>query len=969
MSESTAAGQGGASAAGHRTRKIAVITVSALAALAVLFLGFVAFYTEILWFDQLGYLSVLLTQWGWGWALFGIGAVGTFLPLWLALKLSYRARPMYAQFSSSLSHYQELVEPVRRILFILIPIVGGIIGGAVASASWQTVALWINGVDSGVTDAQFGLDTSFYMFRLPFYQGLVGFASAVVLAAFLLMVVVGYLYGGIRIAGRELRIAKGLRMLAALTIALYLVIQAVSLWLDCYATVTTNNSLITGANYTDVNAVIPGKTILAILALIVAVAFIVTAFIGRWRSSLIGTGVLVISALVVGIVYPALIQKFYVDPSARELESTYIQRNIDATREAYGLDDITTVEYSASTDAEAGALREDADTTASIRLLDPDVVSPAFQQLQQFKQYYSFSDDLDVDRYEIDGELRDTVIGVRELNLDGLGDSQSWVNSHIVYTHGYGVVAAYGNETEDGLPSFFESDIPTSGELGEYEARIYFGEESPDYSIVGGTDNVEVDYPASEDDSSVTYTTYDGDGGPTLDNIFKRLVYAVKFQSEQIFLSSYVTDDSQILYDRDPLTRVQKVAPYLTLDSDPYPAVVDGRVVWIVDGYTTSSTYPYSEQTTLSSAIADSDTSASQVSNQTVNYISNSVKATVDAYTGEVTLYAWDTEDPVLQTWQSIYPSTLVSYTEMSADLMEHVRYPTDIFEVQREVLATYHVTDAGAFYSQEDAWQVPTDPTASSSSNVKQPAYYLTMQMPEDESAEFSIYSTYIPIDNSSSGTSSRNILTGYLSANSNAGSEAGVKSEDYGKLTLLVLPQETTVPGPGQVQAQFNSDNTVSTELNLLNQGGSSVTQGNLLTVPVGGGLLYVQPVYVQSSGETSYPILRRVLASFGGDTVAFESTLDEALDALFGGDSGAVAGDSDNAEGEDTGTSGTDSGSSGETDSTTNAELTQALEDVAQALEDRQQALEDGDWTAYGDADAALEDAIQRAMDAAE
>lgn len=952
--------------ANHRTRKIMLVSTGILVAIVVLFLAFSSFYTEILWFDQLGFVSVLWTQWGWGGGMFVVGFLVAGAPVWVALRVAYHSRPVYAQFSSSLAHYQNLIDPVRRLLFWVVPIAVGIFGGAVSASNWEAVALWVNGVDSGVSDAQFTMDTSFYMFALPFYRGVVAFLSAIALLCIVIVLVVGYLYGGLRVSGRELRVAKGLRVQGAITIAVYLVLQAASLWLDRYATLTESNSLFTGGNYTDINAVIPGKTILAILALIVAVAFVVTAFVGKWRYPLVGTALLVVSALVVGLIYPALTQKFYVDPSARELETSYIQRNIDATRAAYGLDNISSVNYSATTTAKQGALRTDADTTASIRLLDPLIVSPAFQQLQQFKQYYSFTPELDVDRYKIGGTTRDTVIGVRELNLSGLGASPSWVNSHIVYTHGYGVAAAYGNETNNGLPSFFESDIPSSGALGDYEARVYFGESSPDYSIVGGTSSsqkVELDYPAGNGDNSVTYNTYSGNGGPTLDNIFKRLAYAVKFQSEQILLSSYVNDNSQILYDRDPVTRVKKVAPYLTTDTDPYPAVVDGRLLWIVDGYTTSAGYPYSQQESLSSAISDTRTDTSALSTDNVSYIRNSVKATVDAYTGQVTLYAWDTSDPVLQTWQKVYPSTLKPYSDMSAELMAHVRYPSDLFKAQRQMLAKYHVTDAGAFYSQEDAWQVPTEPTAASTSTVKQPPYYLTMQMPEQSSAEFSIYSTYIPIDNSSAGSSSRNILTGYLSANSNAGSSAGVKSADYGKLTLLVLPRESTVPGPGQVQANFNSDNTVSSELNLLNQGGSSVVKGNLLTLPVGGGLLYVQPVYVKSSGETSYPILRRVLASFGSK-VAFEDTLNQALDKLFNGDSGATAGDSSSAGSSSSTTGGSSSGSS---PAASSPALTQALADAQAALTARQAALAKGDWTAYGQADAKLQDALQRAVDA--
>ncbi|CAB4599322.1 unannotated protein [freshwater metagenome] len=592
-------------------------------------------------------------------------------------------------------------------------------------------------------------------------------------------------------------------------------------------------------------------------------------------------------------------------------------------------------------------MREDAETTTHIRIIDPALVSDAFAQLEQFRQYYKFPDHLDVDRYTIDGSSQDTVLAVRELDTTGLGAS-SWYNDHIVYTHGYGLVAAYGSQRNaDGQPTFLESGIPVDGKLGKFEPRIYFGESSPVYSIVGAKGDggpLELDYPSASTDSDAGNAKYTctGDGGPALDNVVTRLLYALHFQSEQILLSDAISDDSQILYDRHPLVRVNKVAPYLTLDNDPYPAVVDGRVVWIVDGYTTSNDYPYSTRVDMATAIADSYTSNPLVQTPTVNYIRNSVKATVDAYDGTVTLYAWDDEDPMLKTWSKVFPSTLKPASEMSDELLAHIRYPSDLFKVQRAVLGDYHVTDPGTFYSSEDTWVTPNDPVSNPDAPTIQPPYYLTMQMPGDEKPAFSIYSTFIP---KSTGDNARNVLYGYLSANSDPG-------PNYGKLTLLTLPKQTTIPGPGQVQAQFDSDATVGQQLNLLRQGQTEVIPGNLLTLPVGGGLLYVQPVYVRSTGETSYPLLRKILVSFG-DTIAFEDTLEEALDSLFGGNSGAL--DPETPTPEDPGTS-----------EGTSAALTQALADARKALSDRQAAYAANDLVAAANADIKLQEALQRAYE---
>lgn len=954
--------------------------VAAIAVIAVLVIGFFTFaglYTEWLWFSQLGFVSVLTTQWIATGVMFLIGFFAMAIPVWISIEVAFRWRPVYAKLSSQLDRYQQVIEPLRRLAMYGIPAVLGLFAGFAASANWKTALEWLNRTPAGTTDPQFGLDVSFYLFELPFYRSVLAFASGVVLISILGALATSYLYGAIRVNGREVRISRSARIQLATMGALYLAIQAVSIWFDQYATMAsqTSTDLFFGASFADANAVIPGRAILAGIAAFVAILFIVTAIIGRWRLPIVGTALLIISGILIGAVYPWIIQKFQVDPSARSLESTYIERNIEATRAAYGVSDVEETPYKAKTDAEPGALRNDAETTANIRILDPALVTDAFAQLEQIKQYYQFAPYLDVDRYTIDGETQDTVIAVRELNQDGIGSSSNWVNDHIVYTHGYGVVAAYGNQrTVDGLPVFLESGIPSNGALGDFEPRVYFGESSPEYSIVGapeGDEPAELDYPSgSEENSQNATTTYVGDGGPKLDNIFNKLVYAIKFQSEQILLSSDVNEESQVLYDRHPLQRVQKVAPYLTLDTDPYPAIVDGKIQWIVDGYTTSDQYPYSTVEQLSGAIADTYTPTPLFAVDDINYIRNSVKATVDAYSGEVTLYAWDDADPILKTWQKIFPTTLKSMDQMSPDLMSHVRYPSDLFKVQRAILGTYHVTDTNSWFSSDDAWVTPPDPTQSSATAKLQPPYYLTMKVPGTVSSAFTLYSTYIPKE---SGDNARSILTGYLAVNADAGSTPGKVSPDYGKFTLLTLPKAETMPGPGQVQNNFNSDPTVSTELNLLSQGSTDVIKGNLLTLPIGGGLLYVQPVYIQSTGETSYPLLKKVLVAFG-DKIAFEATLDAALDDIFGGDSGASAGDND-AEGPTTepgtdepGTDepGTDEPGTGEpTTPTDNAALSAALQDAAAALKEREAAYAANDLVAAAQADQKLQDAIERAI----
>ena len=947
-----------------RGRSTFAIVVAILAVLVVAFLVFSNLYADVLWYDQLTFLPVLTTQWIAMVVMFLIGFATTALVIWTSIFIAFRSRPLYQKLNSQLDRYQQVVEPLRRLAMIGIPLLLGLFVGVSTAARWAAALQYINRTPFGEKDPQFGLDVSFFVYELPFYRGIVAYASAIVLIAGIAALATHYLYGGIRINGREVRITRPARIQIAVTAAVYIALQGVSIWLDQYATLTDDTGIVTGATYTDVNAGIPGRAILAGIAALVAVLFLVTAVIGRWRLPLIGTGLLIVSSLVIGTVYPAIVERFTVVPNAKSAEAEYIQRNIDATRTAYGLDDVDVVPYDAVTTASPGALRADAQTTANIRILDPAIVGDTFSQLERVKQYYQFPTHLDVDRYTIDGATQDTVIAVRELKQSGQ-TNQGWYNNTLVYTHGFGVVAAYGNKrTVDGQPEFLESGIPSTGELGDFEPRVYFGESSPDYSVVGGAKDstpIELDYPSGgENSESNAKTTFDGDGGPVLDDVVKKLIYAMKFQSADLLLSDAVTADSQILYDRNPLDRVKKVAPYLTLDSDTYPAVVDGKVLWIVDGYTTTADYPYSSMQQLSSTIADTYTPEPAYPIDDVNYIRNSVKATVDAYSGEVTLYAWDTEDPILKTWQKVFPSVIQPASAMSDDLTAHVRYPADLFKVQRAILQTYHVTEAGSFYSGDDAWATPVDPTQPPASAKAQPPYYLTMQVPGTDKPAFSIYSTYIP----QSSSDSQSVLTGYLTANADPG-------EDYGKLTLLTLPSEDTVPGPGQVQNSFSTDTDVANEINILQRGDTTVDYGNLLTLPVGGGLLYVQPVYVKSTGETSYPLLRKVLVAFG-DQVAFEDTLDEALDVLFGGDSGADAGDT-GAEGDGTttpddsqpgGEAGGETGSGSTVDETA---LQAALEDYQEALAQRARAYQEGDLVRAAEQDAIMQEAIERAVKA--
>lgn len=983
-----------------RRRSPLGVAIVAVAAVIAALLLLAQFWTEVMWFGQLGFSRVIWTEWGMRAALFAAGFLLMAGSVFWSFTAAYRSRPIYAPSTpeqATLDQYREAVEPLRRVVMVAAPVLVGFFAGVAASAQWRTVLLAFNSEPFGEADPEFGMDLGFFVFLLPALRFTVGFLISVVVIAGIAGLVTHYLYGGLRVgpaAAGGPRTTTAARVHLAIIGAVGLLLIAANYWLDRYSILTNAGDRFDGASYADVHAVIPAKGILTVVAIFVAALFIVTAFRGDWRLPAIGVGLMVVSAIAIGGIYPAVVQRFQVNPNAQELEAEYIQRNIDATLTAFDIDDIEKEQYDATTEAEEGALRADADTAASIRLLDPQIVSPSFRQLQQNKQYYNFNDSLSVDRYEIDGESRDTVIAVRELNLDGLGqDQRNWVNDHTVYTHGYGVVAAFGNQPgPDGRPAFFEGGIPSQGAItemeGEYEPRIYFSPSTETYSVVGapeGTKPWELDYQADDaDDGGQVNTTFTGDAGPDVGSFGSKLLYALKFGEEQLLFSDRVTSESQILYDRDPQQRVSKVAPWLTLDNRVYPAVVDGRVKWIVDAYTTSDAVPYSTSTPLDEAVADTLTTASGAPvelPEEVNYIRNSVKATVDAYDGSVDLYAWDAEDPVLKAWTNVFPGSVKPLSEISADLMSHVRYPEDLFKVQRTLLSQYHVTDSAEFFSGQDFWNNPADPVSDAATAPLQPPYYLTLKMPGQEESSFSLTSTFIP-----GGNTDREVLTGFLAVDADAGTEAGKKAEDYGKLRLLELPRDTTVPGPGQVQNNFDSNPTISEQLNILQIGASTVRRGNQLTLPVGGGLLYVQPVYIQSTGGTQFPLLRKVLVAFGDD-IGFADTLDEALDQVFGGDSGAEAGDAGTAEDEaptapptGEGEPGTDPTSepSGEPSGEptggagtggTGSDLDAALQEAADAMADANAAQRAGDWTAYGEAQDRLQQALEDAIAAEE
>jgi uncharacterized membrane protein (UPF0182 family) len=915
-------------------------------------------WTDWLWFSAVHYPSVFGITYGTRWAMFFVAGLFMALVTGANAVLAYRLRPIYRPVPTTGGtgpagdSYRLAIDPHRRLLLGVLLAVIGLISGVTAAGAWRTWLLFINQVPFHIKDRQFHLDLSFFVFTYPFIRLVLSYLFWAVLLSLVLAVLVHYLYGGLRMQGRRPKVTVATQAHLFVLFGSFVLLKAVAYWVDRYGIdFSQRGAVTTGASYTDVNAVLPAKTVLAVIAIICALLF----FAGAARRSpmlpAVGFGLLVLSAILIGGLYPAIIQQFVVKPNELAKETPYIQREIDSTRQAYGITSATVSVhgYPATADTSSSSLASDVSGLQGMRLLDPDVVSQTFQQLQQIKSYYQFPSELAMDRYRLPGGgplPQDTVVAVRGMGGPPAGQG-NWINSHLVYTHGFGVVAATANSVQsDGNPSFVESQIPPTGQLTLRQPRVYFGQQQNTYAIVGGPaggHQEELDYPSNGGQQN---NTYRGGGGVSVGSPLNRLLYAIKFRELNILLSGAINSDSKILYDQQPLARVAKVAPFLTLDGESYPVVADGQIWWVVDGYTTTDLYPYSQRVGLAQATSTSDAPGGSVAGQQVgqlNYIRNSVKAVVNAYTGAVTLYAWDQHDPILQTWMRAFPGIIKPKRDIPSYLLPHLRYPPDLFEVQRQVLGQYHVLSAQSFYGGQNFWAVPNSP---SDSQASQPPYYQTMTMP-GVATQFSVTSSLVQ--------RGRQNMAAYLAVDSDP------QSAGYGMIRVLQLPQDTAILGPQQVQGTFESDPNISSQLSLYRQNGSKVIEGDLITLPVAGGLIYEEPFYIQAAGAAgststgSYPVLKRIAVSFDGN-IGFGPTLQNALSQVIPGLSGS---------GSNTG-SGTSSGSGGQ--GTVGAAVRNYLAQAESDYADAQAALKRGDLGSYQKYIAKMKTALDQAQQAA-
>ncbi len=947
-------------------RRSLLPTVIVLAVLGYALLLFSEVWTDKLWYGALGYSQVFSTQLWTSVGMFVVFGLLMGAAVMAAMVLAYRLSSRSSGVASPvLDRYRDLLDR-RGWLVALVPAgFFALMSGVAAVAKVPTFLAWRQATPFGETDPRFGLDVSFYIFHYPWYRFLNSFALSVFLISAGVAATVHFALGSFGVGRRPGgKVARGPHAQLSVLLGLAMISYGLDQILDRFGLMLSNNGLLTGMTYTDDRARATGLIVVAVAAFITAALFFFNAVRPSWRLPIASVVLMVVTSLIVGLIYPAVVQSFTVKPNEPDLERGYIERHIEATRKAFGVDKAEIYDYSARTTAVPGQLRSDAAALPGIRLIDPAMVQQTYEQTQQIRGFYSFAKVLDVDRYTIDGHETDVVIAAREIDQNGIPNKE-WNNIRTVYTHGYGLVAAYGNRRQaSGEPEWLAKDIPTVGLLKAEEPRIYYGELKSSWVVVGqpqGAPPIEFDTPGGTQGGGEQFNTYTGKGGVPIGNPFTRFLYAVKFGDVNLLLSNRVNAESKILYDRTPGERVKAVAPWLTPDQDIYPAIVEGRIVWIVDAYTTTDQYPNSHDVRLGAATADSTATQPGFStDQTLNYMRNSVKATVDAYDGTVTLYAWDEADPLLQTWSKVFPGSVKPKSAISHDLMTHLRYPEDMFKVQREVLARYHITEPKDWYSQSDMWIVPPDPLKKSdaTTRAKEPTYFLSIKWPAaqrdgkavagDAHPVFSQTTVYTPAN--------RVNLSAYMSV------VADAASPDYGRLRVLRMSDTQQIEGPGQAFNSMTTNDRVQQTLLPFSQQNATAKAlfGNLLTIPMGGGLLYVEPVYTQRQDTTTgaFPVLRFIIVRFG-DQTAISETLQGALDQVFSGDSGVKTG-----EGATSGSTGTQPPTG--TGTVDQAAVNKALDDAGAAFAAGDAALKNGDLAGYqkavNDAKAAIERAVK-------
>ncbi|MEM9946978.1 MAG: UPF0182 family protein [Cyanobacteria bacterium P01_D01_bin.36] len=893
--------------------------------------------TEYWWFSAVGFASVFKLRLGWSvvCALLSFGAYVAVLwgNYWLALWLT-RDRPFYAPKNSEWTPLIPGLTIYGGIALIVLLAVGAAQRGA---RVWETLLKFLNPTSFGITDPIYQQDVSFYVFRMPVYQGLQQQALELSIWALILVLTVYALRGEIRLErGWKYLLTGPVKAHLCVLLSAIALISAWGYWLARYDLLYSASGVVFGAGYTDVNARLSAYNLMAIVTLVVAVLCVVSLWRPGFSLPLTSLGLYVAVLILVGGVYPWLQQTIVVEPNELQKETPFIENNLNFTRQAYGLDTVQREEFAVEDTLETAALQANSSTLDNIRLWDYQTLLKTYQALQSLRTYYRFHD-VDIDRYQLGNEYRQVMLAAREFDYDSFDpQAKNWVNQKLKYTHGFGVAVSPVNQVSpEGLPNFFIKNIPPESnvDIDIDQARIYYGEET-NYHVYTGMSTDEFDYPSNNGNAN---NRYDGAGGISMGSFLRRSAYAFEFNTLKPLISNYFTNESKVHYHRNIVQRAKQIVPFLEIDSDPYLALIDGRFKWILDGYTTSDRYPYSEPLALSrnvDMLRASEPQLNSIVETGINYIRDAAKVVIDAYDGTLTVYALGQDDPVLTTYKKIFPDLFTPISDASDELSDHFRYPLNLFQLQAQMYRAYHMNDIDLFYNQEDLWQLPQQIGENDQPEQMQP-YYVIMRLPNAESEEFLQILPFTP--------ARKDNMVAWMAARCDG--------DQYGQLVLYEFPKQVLVYGPQQIEARIDQDTDISGQLTLWNQQGSSVIRGNLLVIPVDQSLLYFEPVYLEADNG-AFPELKRVIVSFK-DTIVMRNTLPEALEAIFK--------TSDSTATPTTAASPKPNADAGQLNS--NTETSNLVQEAIKAYEEGEKALQSGDWAAYGQAQQRLGALLQQ------
>ncbi len=946
---------------------ILVLVAVALFLLLVSLRGIAGFYTDYLWFDELNLTSVWRSVLGVKIALGVIFTLLFFALLWANLAIADLIAPTFRPLGPEeqlIERYHDVVGQRAGTVRVAVAAAFALIAGPGAASQWRSWTLFRNHVAFETNDALFDKDVGFFVFQLPFAKFVVDWLFASLVIVTIITAVAHYLNGGIRFQTPMQKVTPQVKAHLSVLMAVLAMLKAVDYYLEKYELVYSTRGVVQGASYTDVKAQLPAMQLLLGISLIAAALLIYNIFRRGWVLPVIAVGLWAMVSVVVGAAIPAAVQQFRVQPTESSKERPYIDRNIKATRLAFGLRDVQMNHFAADNTVTNADLEENRSAIENVRLWDPDqgILGETYTRLQQIRNFYQFND-VDTDRYVVDGRVRQQLISARELNTEGI-PSQSWVNQHLVYTHGYGAVMTPSSAVEpDGKPALQLKDLPPTGTPDIGEPAIYYGQVMGGYAIVNSAQR-EIDY--AEANGTNHTTTYAGSGGVKIDSFLRRAALSLRFGDINPLISSFVTSESRAIYVRDIDERVRKAAPFLEFDSDPYPIIHQDRIQWIYDAYTTTNRYPYSQAADTSRLSPNSDL------NGNFNYVRNSVKVLIDSYTGKMRFFVVDQGDPIVKAWRKAFPKLFTDGTEIDPELRAHFRYPEDLFRIQTNMFGRYHISDANEFYNNTDAWDIAQEPGAVGNAAPLVPAtnaagqptqareprmdpYYLLMRLPEEDQEDFLLLQPFVP----RSRDDSVKVLSAFMVAKSDP--------QNYGQLEAYVMPRNRPVDGPAIVNGRINQQPEVSREITLLNTSGSSVRLGNLLLIPIEQSLLYIRPLYVEAEG-TPVPQLKKVIVVFG-DKVVIKDSLREAITTVFPGSNPVTLEQQGTAQAPTT-TTPTTPPPGGGTPAPGPAPLTsvnELLNEATARFNAAEEALKNGDLSGYQRATNEARDLVRRATEA--